>query len=287
MKLFLFLVFQQITQFSLAQKVNDDTNYFDYTYNKKIVSKNKIEKITVESFSLLDKIGKREYYFDRMGLLLETKIFNTKDKLISKYLYALNGSEDLINIFHYDFEIGKADTIFYFKKYFKNRIIEDSIIREKNYGETLSYTHDNKDRVIQTKINYYLGNATMSSSKIISYENNNIGQPIKIKESILRPYYDSNWMEISRRNLEYNSNGTIKSEIEELELSVHSLLDKGNSLYFYDNFKNLVEIKRNKSKSIKYKYNKMGLLSNEESMFYIDEDKIEMTNKYTYQYRKK
>ncbi len=281
MKIIILVLLNILNQDLNAQKVNNNESYFNYTYDRNIIKINNIEKLVIGAFFKSDYIGKRAFYFNKIGLLYRADFFDKQGNLKNKYEYILNKQKDLINVIHFDYETKKSDTVFYFKKYLNGQIIQDSIKRESNFSETLDYTYDKKNYLTQIIFTTYL-NSIKSSFKIKSFQNNSLGKPEKIKETFFQNSKDSNKMIISDRIIDYYKFGKINSETEEIETSNLILQNQGSSTYFYDKLKNLIKIKRAKGKTIEYKYNPSGLLTNEEDTFKVDEDVIKMTYKFVY-----
>ncbi len=285
MKILLLLLTCLINHNIFCQSLNDCGSFLNNTYNQKLIKKNRIKEIEIENYYEADYLTKYKLYFNNDGRLLKLLILDKFSKIKRKGLYYINKQKNSISIYRYNTEFNKTDTITYVRKYFKGKIVKDSISYSKDFTQAFNYKYDYKNNLIKNTINSYYKLNHNITKKVFTYENNNIGKPQRVIEMFYESVNDSIGVLLSKRNITFNKIGKIKSEIEELNSHNYSPQNNGNSLYFYDKFKNLIEIKRPKGTSYKYKYSDAGLLEFESSQFSIDDKEIKMSNRFIYQFR--
>ena len=116
-----------LTAFAFAQIANDESNFFNYTYDKELIKRNKVETATVEwNFKDGKGSGKSIYHFSKQGILTRQVIIGQDDKLISEYNFLTNSQGDLISRIKKSYEYNTADTVNYFKIYNAGKLIKDS-----------------------------------------------------------------------------------------------------------------------------------------------------------------
>jgi hypothetical protein len=78
------------TAFAFGQIVNDNTTFFNYSYDKTIIKLKKVETITIQMyFSDGKSSGKTIYHFDKEGLLTRQVIQDTTGIPKSEFFFEL------------------------------------------------------------------------------------------------------------------------------------------------------------------------------------------------------
>ena len=261
-----------------AQTINDDVNFFDYTYDQKMVQSHKIESITIQISVHHRNEGFQKYYFDNKGHLVKQEILDTLMKLQSAFLFYTNKHNHLVMRKQMDQSLNIKDSIHFFKKYDGNKLIMDS----SGQVPTCSYfKYDQNNNLVACST--YVGSINRTL-KVVNYVPDSMGRPVKITEFVYN-YGDTKGQLVSDKDIVYNSSGNKEKEVEKCETENLIPLNKGNIEYLYNPKGQLIK-KQTKFSTENFKYNTNGLISEKLMYIKMDENIIEFSDQYQYQYRK-
>ena len=290
MRQFAILIFTLFhTAFSFGQITNDDLNFFNYSYDKPIMKKNKVETITIEmSFSKDKNSVKHVYYFDKDGLLTKLSIMNSKGNLEREIYFLANSQNDLILRIQKDYEYKSVDTVKYFKSYSNNKLISDS---SSEIPISFNFEYSSNGNLIKsiTKSNFGLGNKT---KRVTDYKFDSLNRIINSVETFFQNDNDKIGTAFSDRNFFYNIDGKIEQEVEKLNNKYSWMSNKGSIKYVYDLNGNLIQILSTNGASYFYTYNEKGLITTKKMDMKLESDdiiqketKIETLDNYIYTFR--
>lgn len=131
MKFFVLTVYLFIcSALAFGQIANDEDAFFNYSYDKALIKRNKVQTVTIQTgFSDGKSAGKHIYEFDKVGLLNKQSIYDSGGNLKREIHFKTNSQHDLHSMIQNDFEYNRVDTIRYFKSYKGNQLIRDSSSR--------------------------------------------------------------------------------------------------------------------------------------------------------------
>jgi YD repeat-containing protein len=279
-----------ITFSTFAQKVNDDFNFFNYTYDREILKKNKVQTVTIELTTADGKfLSKSIFHFDKKGYLEKQVIKREKGGVLREYYFKRNSQNDLSMTIQRDYENNSVDTTLYFKEYDNNRLIKDS---STELPISYYYEYNTKGILIRTIIhsNFSLANKT---KRVIVYTLDSLDRIANIKETLFQNENDLIGTLLSDRDFFYNKNDKLEKEIEKLNFKNSWMANNGSIYYVYDNFGNLTQLIRTNAASYTYTYNKKRLVLTRKMKLKTEPDNfdkkginIETLDKYSYTYRR-
>ncbi len=283
----LFLVTQ--TVFTFGQIVNDDLNFFNYSYDKATIKKNKVETVTIEAtFSEGKCSGKTIYYFDKEGLLTKQTITDPTGIIKREFYFFTNSHHDLVSIIQNDYENKKVDTVFYFKYYDGDQLIKDS---SSEIPISYSYEYAQHGKLLKTIVNTNLGLGN-NIKRVIINQLDSLSRIVKCVETVYQNHDDLIGSKISDRDFIYNDEGKIEKEIENISSETLWMYNKGTINYEYDSSGNLTKMLRSNAASYSYVYNEKGLIATKKMLMYLKseasndkEKKFETIDKFTYTFR--
>jgi YD repeat-containing protein len=269
--------------------VNDGLSFFNYSYDKDILKRNKVETLVIEMI-LPDgrKSSKSIYHFDKEGLLEKQVIKDENGNVLREFFFRHNTHNDLISRIKKDYEYNLVDTVLYFKYYENNKLIRDS---SSEMPISYSYEYNLKGKLINTVINsnFGLGNNT----KRVTVNNlDGLDRISNSIETIFQNENDSTGTLLSDRDFIYYSNGKLEKEVEKLNSENSWMANKGSISYVYDNIGNLTHVIRTNAASYIYTYDEKGLILSKKMNLKTEPDafddkgiNLETFEKYTYTFR--
>ena len=277
------------TIFAFGQIANDDLNFFNYSYDKAIIKRNKVETVTIEmSFSEGKSSGKTIYHFDKEGLLTRQAILDSNGKLKREFYFTTNSHKDLISRIQKDYEYKRVDTVHYFKSYAGDKLIKDS---SGEIPVSYHYEYTSKGNLFKTIVssNFGLGNnikrVTVNKFDILNRTTSSV-------ETVFQNETDSTGTVFSDKDIFYDNNGKIEREVEKQNSKYSWMANKGSINYVYDLSGNLTQILRTNAASCIYTYNAKGLITTRKMTMNFDSDgiidtetKIETFDKFSYTFR--
>jgi hypothetical protein len=290
MKQFTIVVFLFIQPaFVFGQIVNDDMNFFNYSYDKTIIKSRKVKTVTIEMyFSNGKSSGKTIYHFDKEGLLTRQTIQDTTGIPKSEFYFIANNHNDLISRIEKDYEHNRIDTVIYFKSYDGNKLIKDS---SSNLHISFNYEYTKNGKLLKTIVNTNLG-LGYNTKRVIINKVDSLDRVINVVETIYQNEKDLKGTVFSNRDIFYYDNGKIEKEVEKINSNNPLFVNNGSTNYVFDSNGNLTQILRTNGASYIYTYNNKGLIAtkkidlNLESDDFSDTDiKIETLDKYSYTFR--
>lgn len=277
------------TVFAIGQIANEDLNFFNYTYNKAIIIKNKVETVTVEtSFPDSKGLSNTIYYFDKNGLLTKQTIIDTAGFTKREFYFITNSHQDLVSRIQRDFEFKRVDTVHYFKSYEGDNLIKDS---SSEIPISFNYEYAKNGKLIKTTVNsnFDLG---YNPKKVIINHYDSLNRIVKCVETVYQNQDDLIGTNFSDRTFFYNANNKIEKEVENLNGKYPWMAKNGSINYEYDPNGNLTKIIGDFSASYFYTYNEKGLITIKKMDMKLESDdindkviKIETVDKFTYTYR--
>lgn len=273
-----------VTSLVFAQPINDDDNFFNYTYDKTLISKKKIETITIKkSIFEKNKVNERKfdsslYFFDKNGLLKKILSYNTLNSLRSETYFFTNENGELIKRKTIDHEYKTSDSTFIFRTYKDGKMISDS---SSSYSmiEKFSYNENGMLLTKSAEVNF---GESYKNKRLIKNTLDKMGHIINITETVNINPVDTNGVVLSKRFVSYNSRGKIKIEKETIDYDNPAFENKGIISYKYNRKGKLIAIESSKASSHHYKYNKKGLISQDRMTINFNDHLIVTTDKYYY-----
>jgi YD repeat-containing protein len=245
-----------LTAFSFGQNVNDDMSFFNYTYDKNIIRKSKVETITSQGYYGEERsAGRTIYYFDKGGLLNRQAILDSNGIPKREYYFKTNARGDLIERIQKDYEFKRIDTVTFFKYYERGRLVKDS---SSFIPIGYHYSYNRVGRLLATNLhsNFY-GNITRRE---ILNTHDRQGRIIHQLETVYQPSGDPAGSLFSDRDIFYHKNGKVEKEVEKLDGQYSWMANKGSLYYSYDSIGNLIQLRKTTGYSYVYVYDKKGLL---------------------------
>jgi hypothetical protein len=244
---------------SMAQTVNTDKTFFDYSYDKETIKKHKIQSVKIEMKFLNDEIFSRQIFsFDRNGLLTKQTILDSIGKPTSEFYYIVDAHSELNYRDHVNYESNKNETDTFFKVYNGNKLISDS---SSSMPVKYYYEYDKAGNILKTiaYMNYAVGyEATVTTS----YKRDRNNKLQAISETIFRNETKME-MPYSTRLFYYNNAGQLVKET-----------------------KSMVYESPSAQNTIIYTYNKNGLLRTKKHVIDDEDLKITTIDNFTYTYWK-
>lgn len=267
---------------SFGQIINDETAFYNYTYDKIIIQNNKIENVLIKSsLSNGTRLGKRLFHFDTEGVLEKQVIIDSSGIPLSEIYFKTNQRKDLVLRIHNDFELNKTDTVIYFKKYEGDNLIKDS---SSEIPTSYCYEYDKNKRLIKTIINSNFG-LENNIKRIIIYTRDSLGRTINVLETIYQNEKDKKGTPVSNRSISYNKKGKIVLELEKYKNNKTWMFNKGSTTYSYNSSGNLIQIIRTNTSTYKYRFNGQGLITILKTSIEVDENKMDLIDQYNYTLR--
>jgi hypothetical protein len=277
-----FLLFSEISTFTQVQRpAYDDFSFYNGTYNKSLIKKNKIQIIKVQNYYKGNTPSNIcTYYFNSEGILTHYSRFDSSEtKALAKLKFTFNLFNDLTRIEENNYETTKTYITNISRTYSKNLLVKDSS------GETLSataYYYNTKNKLIKTIINPNCENNGIARvTTAFTYDKNNI--ITKVTEQRQDYCYDStSFFTTSERDLSYNKEGKITEEVEAIPYNQFLPYNHGNIKYEYDKMNNLIKIERQSNSNYYISYNSKGLITAIINVTNIDGKRMEIRNEYSY-----
>ncbi len=278
------------TAFAFAQIANDDSNFFNYTYYKELIKRNKVETATVEwNYKDGKGSGKSIYQFSKQGFLTKQIIIDQNDKVKSEYHFLTNSQGDLIRRIYKSYEYNTADTVHFFKAYKAGQLIKDS---SSQIPIGYNYEYNSKGKLCKTVVNsnFSLGN---KRSRVTIIKLDSLDRISNSIETVFENEQDSTGSIFSDREFFYNRDGKIEKEIEKLNSKNSWMANKGSINYMYDSSGNLTQLIKTNAASYFYTYDDKGLITTKKMLMELESDdiidtatKIDSYDKYTYTFAK-
>ncbi|WP_336516559.1 hypothetical protein [Pollutibacter soli] len=166
--------------FNLSAQVNDADAFFNGSYDKGVVRKNKIKQVNVD-ISIDGKNSTRyTFEFDRKGFLLKETITNATGKKVNDYTFTYNDHGDQTSRKNNAYELGKTYETSFNKKYSGAKLISESS-SELPYTTLISYNNQGQKLLATT----YLGNDTINDPKRhMSYHYDGSGKLIMMVQTL-------------------------------------------------------------------------------------------------------
>lgn len=285
MRQFTILIFLLIqTAFAFGQIVNDDLSFFDYSYDKSIIRKSKVESVTINmSFSYGKSLSKSIYYFDKEGLLTKLSVLDSKGKLERDFYFLTNSHNDLISRIQKDYEYKRADTVHFFKYYAGNKLIKDS---SSQIPISYIYEYSSSGNLMKTVVNSNFG------KRVASNKFDSLNRIINSIETVFQNEKDLTGTVFSDRDFFYGKNGKIEREVEKINSKIFWMANKGSINYVFDLRGNLIQIVRTNAASYFFTYNDKGLITTKKTDLKLESDdiietetKIDIFDKFSYTFR--
>lgn len=285
MRQFTILIFLLIqTAFAFGQIVNDDLSFFDYSYDKSIIRKNKVESVTINmSFSYGKSLSKSIYYFDKKGLLTKLSVLDSKGKLERDFYFLTNSHNDLISRIQKDYEYKRADTVHFFKYYAGSKLIKDS---SSQIPISYIYEYSSNGNLMKTVVNSNFG------KRVASNKFDSLNRIINSIETVFQNEKDLTGTVFSDRDFFYGKNGKIEREVEKINSKIFWMANKGSINYVFDLRGNLTQIIRINADSYFFTYNDKGLITTKKTDLKLESDdiietetKIDTFDKFSYTFR--
>jgi hypothetical protein len=262
------------TAFSFGQKLNDDMSFFNYSYNKQIIKKNKVATVTIEmSFSKDSSSGRSVYYFNKEGLLTRQDIQDAKGNLDRTFYFKSNVHQDLIARIQNDVEFKRTDTVHYFKTYMGTKLLTDSA---GDLPVICQYEYNQQGYLIKTIFQTRAGFGN-NTKRVIINSLDSLNRIVHSVETVYQGDNDVTGTLSSDRDFLYDHEGKPEKEIEHVDGTYSWMSNKGSINYVYDSKANLVQIIRSNAASCTYTYNDKGLITSKMTNMKIGSDAIVST----------
>jgi hypothetical protein len=290
MKQFTIVVFLFIQPaFVFGQIVNDDMNFFNYSYDKTIIKSRKVKTVTIEMyFSNGKSSGKTIYHFDKEGLLTRQTIQDTTGIPKSEFYFIANNHNDLISRIEKDYEHNRIDTVIYFKSYEGGKLTKDS---SSDIPASYSYEYAKNGELLKTIVNSNFG-LGYNRKRVIINKLDSFDRVINIVETIYLNEKDLKGTTVSNRDIFYYDNGKIEKEVEKVNSNNSLFANNGSITYMYDSRGNLIQRLRTNAASYNYTYNDKGLIETKKMDLILNSDdfldtdtKFETLDKFSYTFR--
>jgi YD repeat-containing protein len=264
-------------------------SFFNYTYDKNIIRKSKVETITSQVYYGEERsAGRTIYYFDKGGLLNRQAILDSNGIPKREYCFKTNARGDLVERIQKDYEFKRVDTVFYFRDYQGDKLIKDS---SSLLPLAFYYDYDSKGKLLTKTINAMDG--LVSVRRIILHTYDKSGRIVHIQETVYHPDFGPPGRVFSDRDIFYHKNGKVEKEVEKLDGQYSWMANAGTLNYSYDISGNLIQVTKPNGSSYVYGYDKKGLLiaikklMNFESDGFVEmENSFESVNKFSYTFRR-
>ena len=262
-----------------SQVVNDEQSFFDCSYDRQQVRKNKVESVTMDSYSKGKISSQQIFYFDSTGLITKQIITNNIGKRARMFRFAFNKRGDLIRRTQVDDELHKTYIVNFYKQYFNGLLVKDST---DEMPVTEEYFYNEKGQKTRTIVTSNFGTVF---KRIITYTLDTLGWPERITEKEFQLQQDSVGILFSDRTVFYNKTGHIYREEETLTGPNAWMANKGSIRYTYDDRNNLIEIIRSNAATYKYTYDDRGLITSKNMQPALDKSHFESGDRFSYKFR--
>lgn len=150
---------------SLNAQINNSEAFFDGTYNKAYISKNKVKEITIDLLINNQKSTQLICEFDRKGFLKKMTFYGKTGNKIHDYTFEYNKYGDWIKRINFSYEFNKTyvDTI---ERTYKNsKLVSERNLSSIQIISIYSYNLKGQKNTSRT----IMGNDTASAPKIITH----------------------------------------------------------------------------------------------------------------------
>lgn len=240
-----------LLHFNLSAQVNDADAFFNGSYDKDQLRKNKVRQINVDISIDGKKTTRYIFEFDRKGLLQKQTITDNSGKKINDYIFTYNEHGDLISRKNTAYELGKTYETSFNKRYAGSKLVSETS-SELPYSTWYGYNPQGQKLLAIT----YLGNDTINDPK---------------------------------RNMSYHYDPAGKLILMVQTLSTSKNIHPTDSVitkFSYDNSGKLSTINRNGQTEYRFVYDSKGLLKSRETIIADGWNDSRIIDEFNYSYWK-